>query len=143
MKAQRISRKTYQKDALHLPVVTAVSSILKESRQVIPIAVFTQMGLLSPRNVEQWQRGQSPYLERFIRCNLGKAHRILKIIRLHATHSQLRPVIHVYRRKTKHGGTAILQFSKTGHPKIEQLYSTHYVTRQKPRSHVTSRQSQK
>jgi hypothetical protein len=42
------------------------------------------MDLLSPESAENWRRGRVPYLERVVRCNLSKASRILRILRMHA-----------------------------------------------------------
>lgn len=47
-----------------------------------PIDVFLGMGLLDDESIRAWRRGQTPYLEKVIRCNLKVASRILRILRI-------------------------------------------------------------
>jgi hypothetical protein len=67
-------------------------------------------------------------LERAIKVNLSKANRILNILRLHAQERGLRPS-HTEYMKWGKGSKIHLRFSKTGHPAIEELYSTHYIVK--------------
>jgi hypothetical protein len=87
---------------------------------------FIRMDLLSPESVENWRRGRIAYLERVIRCNLGKASRILRILRMHAR-SGSQTLATVYKRWTK-GSCPLLRSSKTGDHNIENAYALHFVS---------------
>ncbi len=104
----------------------AVTASLARSNVVAPIDVFKEMGLLNPKDLENWRMGRVPYLERVIRCNLAVASRILRILRKHADHSKLRPSMTVYCRWGK-GAKTRLQFSKTNAKALEDAYSTHFI----------------
>jgi len=110
--------------------VKAVEDLLREKGFVAPLELFIRMDLLSPETVEDWRGGRIPYLERAIRCNLGKASRILRILGMHAHDLDLKPSLTVYRRWTK-GSRPLLRFSKTGDPNIEDAYSRHFVSPRK------------
>ena len=103
-------------------IVAAVSRILARERFVAPVALFVEMGLLPPADLERWKRGQIPCLERVIRCNLTKAGRILRLLRFHAHDLNLKPSTTAYQHKGRR-----LRFSRSGEPKIEEAYSTHLV----------------
>lgn len=123
---RRVTRKNYRKDKYYRRVVRAVTAALKESKVVAPIAVFQNMGLLSPQDVQEWRRGRIPYLEKAIRCNLAKASRILRILNLHAQACSLAPSWTGYCRKTR-GGKIRLRFSKYSDPNLEEAYSRHFL----------------
>jgi len=72
--------------------------------------------------LESWKRGEVPYLERVIRCNLSRAGRILRVLRFHAHDLNLGPSITCYHHRKRP-----LRFSKSGEPSIEQAYSRHFV----------------
>lgn len=95
---------------------------------MIPIAVFSKMGLLSPKMIEDWRFGRVPYLEKVLQCNLFKASRIL---RLHAHALNLKPSQTVY-KKFGRGKKLTLQFSKTGDPNLEESYSRHFIRLPQP-----------
>ncbi len=103
-------------------IVAAVSRILARQCFVAPVELFVEMNLLPPADLERWRRGQIPVLERVIRCNLTKAGRILRLLRFHAHDLNLKPSLTVY----QHRGHR-LRFSRSGEPKIEDVYSTHFV----------------
>ena len=105
----------------------AVEGLLREKGFVAPLELFIRMDLLSPESAEDWRRGRIPYLERVIRCNLGKASRILRILRMHAHDLDLKPSLTVYKRWTK-GSRPLLRFSKTGAHNIEDAYARHFVS---------------
>lgn len=84
------------------------------------------MGLLEQRDLDQWRNARVPYLEKVIKCNLAKASRILRILRLHAHDLNLKPSITVYQRKID-GRKIPLQFSKSGEKNLEEAYSRHFV----------------
>lgn len=106
----------------HPKIASAVSRILARQRFVAPVEVFVEMGLLLPEDLIRWKHGQVPRLERVIRCNLTRAGRILRLLRFHTHHLNLKPSITVY----QHRGHR-LQFSRSGEPKIEEAWSRHFV----------------
>ncbi len=123
---KKTTHSTYKKDKYYDKVRAAVDQLLQDGSVVIPVEVFIQMGNLTKEDYEAWRFGRIPYLERVIKCNLSKANRILRILRLCAGDWGLRPSHTVYKKWGK-GEKICLQFSKSGNPAIEELYSTHYV----------------
>ena len=122
----RTTRSTYKKDKYYKKVTIAVGQLLKDRSVVVPVEIFIQMGYLTKEDYENWRFGRIPYLERVIKCNLSKANRMLRILRLHAEDRGLRSSHTVYKKWGK-GKKISLRFSKSGHSTIEELYSTHYV----------------
>ena len=120
----------YKQDAYYAPIVKAVENLLREKGSVAPVELFIRMDLLSPESAEDWRRGRISYLERVIRCNLSKASRILRILRMHAHDLDLKPSLTVYKRWTK-GSRPLLRFSKTGDHNIEEAYARHFVSPRK------------
>jgi hypothetical protein len=84
------------------------------------------MSLLTPERLEDWRRGRVPYLERVIVCNLSRLSKILRILRFHAHDLRLKPSTTVYKRWGK-GAKERLRFTKTGEPRLEEAYATHFV----------------
>jgi hypothetical protein len=123
---RKVTQGTYRKDPHYDRVVRAVNEILSSSQVVAPVEVFIRMGLLRREDLENWRFGRIPYLERVIQCNLSKAERILRILRLHAQDRGLKPSDTVYRRWGK-GCKQILRFSRFGHPRLEGFYAQHFV----------------
>ena len=124
---KKITVANFKLDPYYASIVRATESLLLEKGFVAPVELFMRMGLLSQESVEHWRRGRIPYLERAIRCNLSKASRILRILRMHAHNLNLYPSMTVYKRWAK-GSRPLLRFSKTGDPHIEEAYSRHFVT---------------
>lgn len=123
---KKATRSTYKKDKYHDKVRAAVDQLLQDRSVVIPAEVFIQMGHLTKEDYEAWRFGRIPHLERAIKCNLSKANRILRILRLCAEDRGLCPWRTVYKKWGK-GEKIRLRFSKSGNPAIEALYSTHCV----------------
>ena len=122
-----ITPKTYRKDKYYPRVVRAVGTILQTVKVVTPIEVFRNMDLLTAAQILDWRRGRIPYLERAINCSLAKASRILRILDYHARLDRsLYPSWTGYRRKTP-SGKIPLRFSKSGHPRLEEAYSRHFI----------------
>ena len=116
---RKITLTNYRHDRYYARIVKATEDLLREKGFVAPIELFIRMDLLSPASVENWRRGRIPYLERAIQCNLSKASRILRILRMHAHDLDLKPVPTVYKRWTR-GPRTLLRFSKTGDPAVEE-----------------------
>jgi len=127
---KKITVANYQRDPYYAAIVRVVEDLLREKGFVAPVELFIRMDLLSPESAENWRRGRIPYLERVIRCNLGKAGRILRILRIVAHDLDLKPSLTVYKRWTK-GSRPLLRFSKTGDHNIEAAYARHFVSPRK------------
>lgn len=124
---KKITLANYRQDRYYARIVKATEDLLRERGFVAPIELFIRMELLSPESVEHWRRGRIPYLEKVIRCNLSKASRILRILRMHAHDLDLKPLLTVYKRWTK-GPRTLLQFSKTGDRAVEDAYARHFLS---------------
>lgn len=123
---KKITASNYRSDPYYPRIVRAVAEILEQGNVVTPIAIFSKMGLLSPKMVEDWRFGHVPYLEKVLQCNLSKAGRILRILRLHAHALNLKPSQTIY-KKLGRGRKLTLRFSKTGDPNLEEAYSRHFI----------------
>jgi hypothetical protein len=84
------------------------------------------MDLLSSADVESWRFGCIPYLEKVIRCSLGKTSRILRILRMHV-HDLDKIPSHTAYLKWGKGPRTPLRFSKTGDPNLEAAYSRQFL----------------
>ena len=100
--------------------------LLSRGKVLTPIDVLIEMQLLTPKHVEDWRKGRSPYLEKVIQTNLTRLSRLLRILRFHAHDLNLVGTVKTYTRKGRHGRIP-LRFSKTGDRKIEEAYSRHFV----------------
>jgi hypothetical protein len=127
---KKIKVANYRQDPYYAPIVRVVEDLLREKGFVAPVELFIRMNLLSRKSAEDWRRGQISYLERVIRCNLSKASRILRILRMHAHDLDLKPSLTVYKRWTK-GSRPLLRFSKTGDHNVEEAYARHFVSPRK------------
>ena len=123
---KKITVANYRQDPYYARIVKAVECLLREKGFVAPLELFVRMDLLSPESVENWRRGRIAYLEKVIRCNLGEASRILRILRMHAHDLDLKPSLTEYKRWSK-GSRPLLRFSKTGDHNIEDAYARHFV----------------
>jgi hypothetical protein len=123
---KKITLANYTTDTYYPKIVKAVDAALQSENFVSPIGVFIGMGLLEQQVVDEWRKGRVPYLEKVIKCNLAKANRILRILRMHAHDLKLKPSVTVYKRKNK-GRETPLQFSKSGERNLEEAYSRHFV----------------
>ena len=121
-----VTVETYPEDPLYPRIVRACEGILAKGKVVAPVDVLVAMGLLRPERLEDWRRGRVPYLERVIVCNLTRLSRLLRILRFHAHDLNLQPSWTAYRRWGK-GPKQRLRFTKTGEPKLEKVYATHFV----------------
>ena len=123
---KKVTAENYQKDKYYPRVVRAVQSILAKGDVVTAIDVFVQIDLLRKEDVESWRFGRIPYLEKVIHCNLEKAERILRILRMHVHDLNMIPSITVYVKWGK-GRRIPLRFSKSGIPRLEEAYSRHFL----------------
>ena len=123
---KKITLANYRQDRHYARIVKATEDLLRERGFVAPVELFVRMELLSAESVEDWRRGRISYLERAIRCNLSKASRILRILRMHAHDLDLKPLLTTYKRWTR-GPRTLLRFSKTGDRGVEDAYARHYL----------------
>ena len=80
----KITRKNYQKDKFYNKVTNAAHEILAEQDFVSPVDVFIKLDYLKKEDYEDWGFARIPHLEKVIQCNLSKANRVLRILRIHA-----------------------------------------------------------
>ncbi len=118
----------YRKDPLYARIARATDEILRRGRVVTPVDVLIAMNLLTREHLEDWRRGRIPYLERVIDCNLSRLARLLRILRRRAEEICLKPSFTAYMRWGP-GPKARLRFTKTGDPRLEEAYATHFVGR--------------
>jgi hypothetical protein len=104
----------------------AASAALSAQGYVSAIDVLTGIGWLDQETVTRWRKGQLDYLERQVHANLSRISEAMKLFRSWANDRGLRPSETRYVRKVP--GRPDLRFSKSGHPTIEQLYRTHFVS---------------
>lgn len=124
---KRITLDNYTEDKLYPRIVAAAHDILLQKPELRPTDVFRALDYLQDGDYKRWRSGRVPYLEKVIRCNLGKANRVLRILRFHAHDLNLRPHIARYTRKSSKGKRLDLRFSKTGHPRLEEAYARHFA----------------
>ena len=91
-----------------------------------PVDVLMDIGVLDKGKYNDWRTGRVPYLEAVCSSNLHKLSSMMKEIRSYAVKNGLKPSVSSYKYKGKP-----LRFSKTGNPKIEEAYATHYVMKAK------------
>ena len=123
---KKVTLNNYKKDRYYSKVVNAVDRVLASEKYVTPIRVFQAMGLLEEKDIESWRKGQVPYLERVIGCNLHKASRILRILMFYAYDLKLKPSVTVYKRKVR-GGKVTLRFTKSNDKNLEEAYARHFI----------------
>lgn len=114
-------------DLIKQRVVNAAKQILDKEGYVSPIEVMVAIGWLQPAHEKDWRQGKVPFLEKVIQVNLHKLTMAMKHLKQWALSSGLKPSQTVYmshNRKSK----IKLRFSKSSNPKIEQEYSTHYIS---------------
>ncbi len=125
-RAPVVSIATYRADPLYPRIERAVNAVLAQGNVVAPVDVLIGRDLLKPDQLEEWRRGQVPYLERVIAGNLSRLSRLLRILRFHAHDLNLRPSATAYMRRGK-GARQRLRFTKSGDAKLEEAYATHFV----------------
>lgn len=126
MLRQRPTVTGYRNDQLYPRISCAVDALLKSGNVVAPVDVLLRMELLSRERLEDWRHGRVAFLEQVINCNLTRLGRLLRILRLHAHDLNLKPSWTAYMRWGK-GPKQCLRFTKTGDPKVEESYATHFV----------------
>jgi hypothetical protein len=122
----KVSVDSFRDDKLYPRVARTVEKLLVRGKDVAPVDVLVNMGLLEPKRLEDWRHGRVPYLEKVIDCNLTRLSRLLRILRFHCHDLKLVPSVAAYLRWGK-GPKQRLRFTKTGEPKLEEAYARHFV----------------
>ena len=107
-------------------VTKAAEAALAAQGYVAPLNVLLGIGWLDADRVKRWRRTQIHYLERVVQANLRRISEAMKLFRAWAQAKGLRPSETVYVAHVR--GRPPLRFSKSGHPTIERLYRTHWVS---------------
>ena len=107
----------------------ASSELLRQKGFISFVEVLIQMGKLTREDHDAWRMKRIPYLERAIRLNLSPLSHLLRTLRQNAVKGRLKPSKTAYMSWGK-GPKRPLQFSKSGHPRIEEAYATHFVKRE-------------
>ena len=111
---------------LQARVTKAAGQLLNQQGYVSPLDVMIALGWLQRIHAQDWRHGKVPFLERVIQTNLHKLTEAMKYLKQWALSSGLKPSQTVY---MSYGRSKIkLTFSKSGNPRIEQEYSTHYIS---------------
>ncbi len=128
---KKITSTNYKKDTLYPAVSGAIAEILQDGEVVTPVEVLLRLQRISRQQYDDWRFGRIAYLERAFLGSLGKAGRILRIVEFHSASLGLSPSRTEYRQWGKKGRNRrmVLRFSKSGEPRLEAAYSTHFLTR--------------
>lgn len=94
---------------------------------VSAIDVLVGLGWLPPARVDEWKQRRLPFLEAGVQTNLSRISAAMKLFRAWATAAKLKPSETAYAART--AGREPLRFSKSGAPKIEAAYRTHWISR--------------
>ncbi len=107
-------------------VIIAARAALTDHQYVTTIDVLVGMGWLTTSQVDQWRQGRVDYLERVVNANLSKISAAMDALRRWARSEGLQPSETGYVARTRDHRR--LQFSKSGNPRIEAAYRTHWVS---------------
>jgi hypothetical protein len=121
--AQTVAR---NRQDLERALSTITSELLKEKGYLCFVDVFIKLGYLSKSDYANWRFKRVSPLERVLSLNLSRIHFIMKTVRRNSVNGHLKPSMTVYKSWGK-GKETLLQFSKSGDPRIETAYATHFV----------------
>jgi hypothetical protein len=107
-------------------VARAAGAALACQGYASPIDVPVGIGWVDAGTVERWRRGQIDCLERVIQTNLKRISEAMRLFRAWAAEKGLRASSAEYLARTPQRQT--LRFSRSGDPRIEELYRTHWVS---------------
>ncbi len=109
-------------------VHSAVYRQCRERGFAAPVDVLMDIGVLEKDKYEDWRFGKVPYLEKVCSINLRKLSSVMHQIRSYADKNGLKPSFTVYKQWGSKGKNHAvpLRFSKTGSPRIERAYATHF-----------------
>jgi hypothetical protein len=121
--AQTVAR---NRQDLERALSTITSELLKEKGYLCFVDIFMKLGYLSPSDYENWRLKRISPLERVLNVNLSRINFIMKTVRRNSLNGRLKPSMTVYKSWGK-GKKTLLQFSKSGDPRMETAYATHFV----------------
>ena len=104
----------------------ASAQVLREKGYICFVEVLIRMGKLTTEDYLASRAQRIPYLESVIKVNLSKINHMLRTLQLNAKKGGLQVSKTVYMSWGK-GSKKQLRFSKSGDPKIEAAYSTHFL----------------
>jgi hypothetical protein len=107
-------------------VTRAAEASLAAQNYVAPLDVLLGIGWLDAGAVKRWRLGQINYLERAVQANLSRISEAMKLFRSWAQTKELLASETAYVRRAP--GRQALRFNRSGHPTIERLYRTHWVS---------------
>ncbi|MGY3618836.1 hypothetical protein [Bradyrhizobium sp. USDA 10063] len=107
-------------------VARAAEAALAARQFVSSIDILIGIGWLDLEAAERWRRGQIDCLERVVRTNLPRISEAMRLFRSWATAQRLLASETAYVARTPR--RQMLRFSRSGDPKIEASYRTHWVS---------------
>lgn len=122
---KQVTIETYRGDPLYPRIVRASARLLRVQDEIVPVELLVAMDVLSSRDLQAWQLGQVPYLERVVHGSLPRLARLLRILRMHAHDLKLAPREVPY---FQHGSQnrRPLRFTKTSNRSLESAYRRHF-----------------
>lgn len=108
-------------------VIKAAEHALARKGFVSTIDILLGLDFISQTGLHEWKIGKFAFFESLISGNPRRIEYALECFQRWITHKNLATSMSVYRSV----GTANkkeLRFSKTGNPKTEEAYKTHYVS---------------
>jgi len=105
---------------------SCAGQLVDKKGYVSPADLLVKMDRCTKKQLEDWRFKRIPYLEQVTQGNLSKMKFILDELREFGESAKLKPSQTVYVSWGK-GSKQRLRFSKSGDPRIELMYSTHYV----------------
>jgi hypothetical protein len=119
------------REQLNQKVHMALYNLLNDKNYIAPVDLLISSEILKDKDYKNWRFGRVPYLERVCNINLKKLCFIIKELRVYARNNDLKESWTAYNRWGIKGKKIPLRFSKTGNPKIERAYATHYMQNQR------------
>jgi hypothetical protein len=92
-------------------VAAAAQHALDNGKYVSAVDVLVGMGLLQPRHLDRWRRGEVPHLEGVIQCNPSKLSETMRLFQAWAESRGLKATETVYTAQGRGGQRHTLQFS--------------------------------
>ena len=113
-------------EKLELHTYRAAGVVLEKNGFISYPELFKEMRILSDSDFLKWRKGEIPFLEKVLNCNLSMLTCISRIVRKIARERDLKRSYTFYKTWGKKGYKSPLRFSKSGRREIEYEYSCHY-----------------
>ena len=111
-------------------VIKAAEAALADRHFVTAVDVLVGVGWLTTPQIDRWRQGRVDYLERLVTANLSKISTAMATFRQWAQKEGLHPSESAYLSRARDHRP--LRFSKSGDPRIEAAYRTHWVSPKLP-----------